>query len=157
MVRYRVRWLGQIVRTLYIFIQGCFGVCGGNALNRPIVASIYLFLHCAPSNTSSIMVRTESTRCTQNLTRLVRSVAEFSPSGASLQSKFTRTSKTEDQKDFAFWPVPLMESSLAASQALHRAPSWTFVQHEPWPMKLLFDGNANVFCRKINCCHFIIF
>jgi len=84
-------------------------------------------------------------------------MAEFSPSGASLQSKFAQTSKTEDQKDFACWPVPLMESLLAASQALHRAPSWTFIQHEPQPMMLPFDGNMNVFCRKINCCRFIVF
>jgi len=32
MVHYRGQWLGQIVCTLYIFIQGCFGVCSGDAL-----------------------------------------------------------------------------------------------------------------------------
>ena len=32
MVCYRVWWLGQIMCTLYIFIQGCFGLCGGDAL-----------------------------------------------------------------------------------------------------------------------------
>jgi len=40
-------------------------------------------------------------------------MAEFSPSGALLQSKFTQTSKMEDQKDFAFWPVGMVDGVFA--------------------------------------------
>jgi len=54
---------------------------------------------------------------------MTESMAEFLPLGHSLQSKFTQTLKREDQKDFVFCPIPLMESSLAASQALHGASS----------------------------------
>jgi len=43
MVHYRVRWLRQIMRTLYIFIQGCFGVCGGDALTYQLKTSL---THC---------------------------------------------------------------------------------------------------------------